>query len=103
MTSATPAGVISFYKQILPAGGWTVTDSDEKSREASLEATNGRKRLALTHTVQLAHPTLRFVSGRPGRAITIVTKARVVQSMHEVRDGSRTSTRLSRRSRYRQN
>jgi hypothetical protein len=47
MTSATPAGVISFYKQILPAEGWTVTDSDEESVEASLEATNGRKRLAL--------------------------------------------------------
>jgi hypothetical protein len=47
MTSANPAGVISFYKQILPAEGWTVTDSDEESREASLEATNGRKRLAL--------------------------------------------------------
>jgi hypothetical protein len=47
MTSATPAGVISFYKQILPAGGWTVTDSDEESGEASLEATNGRKHLAL--------------------------------------------------------
>jgi hypothetical protein len=47
MTSATPAGVISFYKQILPAGGWTVTDSDEGPREASLEATNDRKYLAL--------------------------------------------------------
>ena len=47
MTSATPAGVISFYKQILPAGGWTVTDSDEESGEASLKATNGRKHLAL--------------------------------------------------------
>ena len=46
-----------------------------------------------THTVQLAQPTLRFVSGPPGRAITIVTKARVVQSMHEVRDGGRTPTR----------
>jgi hypothetical protein len=47
MTSANPAGIISFYKQILPAGGWTVTESHEGSREASLEATNGRKRLAL--------------------------------------------------------
>jgi hypothetical protein len=47
ITSATPAGIISFYKQILPAEGWTVTDSDEESREASLEATSGRKRLAL--------------------------------------------------------
>ena len=47
MTSATPAGVISFYKQILPAEGWTVTDSDEELGEASLEATNGRKHLAL--------------------------------------------------------
>jgi hypothetical protein len=47
MTSATPAGVISFYKQILPAEGWTVTDSDEESGEASLEATNGRKGLTL--------------------------------------------------------
>jgi hypothetical protein len=47
ITSATPAGVISFYKQILPAGGWTVTDSDEESGEASLQATNDRKYLAL--------------------------------------------------------
>ena len=47
MTSANPAGIISFYKQILPAGGWTVTESHEGSREASLEATHGRKRLAL--------------------------------------------------------
>jgi hypothetical protein len=47
MTSATPAGVISFYKQSLPAGGWTVTDSDEESGEASLQARNGPKYLAL--------------------------------------------------------
>jgi hypothetical protein len=47
VTSATPAGVISFYMQILPAGGWTVTDSDEESDEASLQATNGAKYLAL--------------------------------------------------------
>ena len=26
MTSATPEGVISFYKQLLPAAGWTVTE-----------------------------------------------------------------------------
>jgi hypothetical protein len=44
ITSATPAGVISFYKQILPAGGWTVTDSDG---ETGLQATNGPKYLAL--------------------------------------------------------
>ena len=47
MTSATPAGVISFYMQILPAGGWEVTDSDEESGAASLQATNGTKYLAL--------------------------------------------------------
>jgi hypothetical protein len=47
LTTATPAGVISFYRQILPAGGWTVTDSDEESGEASLQATNGPKYLAL--------------------------------------------------------
>ena len=47
MTTATPAGVISFYRQILPAGGWTVTDSDEELGEASLQATNGAKYLAL--------------------------------------------------------
>ena len=32
MTSTTPAGIISFYMQILPAGGWEVTDSDEEFR-----------------------------------------------------------------------
>jgi hypothetical protein len=47
LTTATPAGVISFYRQILPAGGWTVTDSDEESGEASLQATNDAKYLAL--------------------------------------------------------
>ena len=47
MTTATPAGVISFYRQILPAGGWTVTHSDEELGEASLQATNGAKYLAL--------------------------------------------------------
>ena len=47
MTTATPAGVISFYMQILPAGGWEVTDSDEESGAASLQATNGAKYLAL--------------------------------------------------------
>jgi hypothetical protein len=47
MTTATPAGVISFYRQILPAGGWTVTDSDEESGEASVKATNVPKYLAL--------------------------------------------------------
>ena len=39
MTTATPAGVISFYMQILPAGGWEVTDSDEESGAASLQVT----------------------------------------------------------------
>ena len=36
MTSATPEGVISFYKQLLPAAGWTVTDTnsdDESERQ----------------------------------------------------------------------
>ena len=33
LTTATPAGVISFYRQILPAGGWTVTDSDDEFRQ----------------------------------------------------------------------
>jgi hypothetical protein len=47
MTTATAAGVISFYRQILPAGGWTVTDSDEESGAASLLARNGPKYLAL--------------------------------------------------------
>ena len=47
MTTATPAGVISFYMQSLPAGGWKVTDSDEESGEASLQARNGPKYLAL--------------------------------------------------------
>jgi hypothetical protein len=47
MTSTTPAGIISFYMQILPAGGWEVTDSDEESGAASLQATNGTKYLAL--------------------------------------------------------
>jgi hypothetical protein len=34
MTSATPAGVISFYRQILPAGGWTVTLMKSQARPA---------------------------------------------------------------------
>jgi hypothetical protein len=51
MTSATPEGVISFYKQLLPAAGWTVTDTnsdDESGKEgANLQAINGRQYLAL--------------------------------------------------------
>ena len=47
LTTATPAGVISFYRQILPAGGWTVTDSDDELSKVSLQATNGPKYLAL--------------------------------------------------------
>ena len=49
ITSATPEGIISFYKLILPAGGWTVTDSDEGAgdAEATLQATNGPQYLAL--------------------------------------------------------
>ena len=48
-TSATPEGIISFYKLILPAGGWTVTDSDEGAGDAkaTLQATNGPQYLAL--------------------------------------------------------
>jgi hypothetical protein len=49
ITSATPEGIISFYKQILPVGGWTVTDSDEGTggKGAELRATNGPQYLAL--------------------------------------------------------
>ena len=50
MTSATPEGVISFYKQLLPAAGWTVTDTetgDEAGKGASLQAINGPQYLAL--------------------------------------------------------
>jgi hypothetical protein len=47
LTTATPAGVISFYRQILPAGGWTVTDIDEELGEGRLQATNDAKYLAL--------------------------------------------------------
>jgi hypothetical protein len=49
MTSATPEGVISFYKQLLPAAGWTVTDSDDESGKegANLQAINGVQYLAL--------------------------------------------------------
>jgi hypothetical protein len=51
MTSATPGGVISFYKQLLPAAGWTVTGSDtgdgSRSKGARLQATNGPQYLAL--------------------------------------------------------
>ena len=51
LTSATPEDIISFYKQLLPAAGWTVTDTnsgDESGKEgANLQAINGQQYLAL--------------------------------------------------------
>ena len=51
MTYATPEGVISFYKQLLPAAGWTVTGSDtgegSRGKGAKVQATNGPQYLAL--------------------------------------------------------
>ena len=45
MTSATPEGVISFYKQLLPAAGWTVTDtnSDDEFRKGRCEPSSHQR------------------------------------------------------------
>ena len=47
MTSTTPAGIISFYMQILPAGDGRSPTAMKSSGAASLQATNGTKYLAL--------------------------------------------------------
>ena len=51
LTSATPEDVVSFYKQLLPAAGWTVTDTnsgEESGKKGSnLQAINGQQYLAL--------------------------------------------------------